>query len=303
MRLFYNIFFSGLFFIPMLINAQDGKLNIDASRSAEGIMLNWVPKSSEVWTENFKTGFNLMRVEIDANGNEKGIPSIISEKILLKTKEWFLTNAKEERGLMEVIGSLLYDKDLVGSDSGVGMSKLDQYNYLMYESKNSNIIAAAIGLSFTDSSAKKDGLYRYTISNISKIKLGSIDISDINRESFQNGGYEYLDFKFPDDKSLSDMLSETEYQPEVESIQTISRAYGDSIVVRWAPTGSTLWMQGMKDGYEVFRKNSAEEEILVATVYPWKSDMFTPAIMVDTMALTAPSIIDGLNKPNKELNP
>jgi len=41
--------------------------------------------------------------------------------------------------------------------------------------------------------------------------------------------------------------------PRQRNLQVIGRSYGDSIVLRWAPTEAYLWYFANKSGYQVIR--------------------------------------------------
>ncbi len=287
-------------FLTSLVKAQDSNqeqvdppnMVVSARVEDNTVLLNWYPTNPEDWGRLLKSGYKVTRTEVDEFGNIIGAPSVLVNDLLPKGEAWFAANGGLQKGLMEPIGTLLYDPRFKFPEgNGVLNENEMKYNFLVYESINNNLVASTLGLGLQDDKVNLEKIYRYEVEGIGTKNTGSVDVSVFNfNYQTNNDSYYTKQFEFPNGLSLSDMLNRTQSK-KFDGIRAISRAYQDSVVVRWGPTSSTVWKDAMENGYEVYRINDDLEWKLIKKVYPWKKDEITPDIFKDSMAIVAASIL------------
>ena len=66
------------------------------------------------------------------------------------------------------------------------------------------------------------------------------------------------------------LLSQDANKPDTTMIRVMAKAYGDSIVIRWAPSTSGAWQLLNKTGYQVLRleKNNVDGKWTVLNTRP-----------------------------------
>lgn len=77
----------------------------------------------------------------------------------------------------------------------------------------------------------------------------------------------------------------------VPTVIALAKAYGDSIVLRWAPNTPRLWNDANKDGYIIERveKGGGGPDRIFGPIRPWPEEQITAAIEHDSMAMMAAS--------------
>jgi len=79
-----------------------------------------------------------------------------------------------------------------------------------------------------------------------------------------------------------------------ESIVAISKAYGDSIVLRLAPTSYTVWESVRRNGFVVKKGNNVKDLKIISTVLPVTEDITkSPDFSKDSLAVAAAYIMYG----------
>ena len=100
-------------------------------------------------------------------------------------------------------------------------------------------------------------------------------------------------------KEASDTL------PKRKNLIVIGRNYGDSMVIRWAPTKPTLWYLANKSGYTIIRYQFENKKILIATkkilgsapIKPWTlNEWKKQAQPSDSLAAVCAELLYGKSK-------
>lgn len=277
---------------------------IRAIEKEGAIQLNWHPTSPAIWQQQLTRGYSIERTELDATGKPVGSLQTIQSNILPKDAFWFEQNKEMEEGLMAPIGSILYDEDFQFEQNELMDAEQMRFNYIVYETIYSEAIAAAVGLGFTDTNVSTNKIYRYTIKANGSATSSDVIIQNTLNAYTQNPSYSPVKFAFPANMSLSEMLAATQPQKPLASVHGLARAYGDSIVLRWAPTEGELWLNALKDGYIITRQEVEGRIDTLAHVFPWKESDLTERIASDSMALAAGAVLHGeqYTKAHPELN-
>ncbi|MCB0636081.1 MAG: hypothetical protein KDC54_05665, partial [Lewinella sp.] len=255
-----------------------------------GVAVNWTPTEPSTWANLLPTGYQVSRVEIDANGNPLGAVQTLRDRTIPRDSAWFVENRQLEDGLIEPIGFLLYDSTFMFPENELMDETAMKFNFIVYETTLSAPIAEAVGLGITDTEVEPGRSYRYTVQALDGSLRGSIDITVQPRTFVQSPADFVMEFEFPEQTSLSDMLAAVR-PGEIEMVRGLAKAYGDSIVLRWGPSSPRLWDLAKRDGYKIHRAQGDAEPEVIAEVFPWTEDQVTPAISGDSMALLAASIL------------
>jgi hypothetical protein len=101
----------------------------------------------------------------------------------------------------------------------------------------------------------------------------------------------------------------TDTMPKPRNIHVIARNYGDSVVLRWAPSKSTLWHFANKAGYMIVRYEVENKKIVKATrnaltaspIKPWTLEEWKQrAQRSDSMAAVSAQLLYGKSKVNSQ---
>ncbi|MBE9463996.1 fibronectin type III domain-containing protein [Dyadobacter subterraneus] len=85
-------------------------------------------------------------------------------------------------------------------------------------------------------------------------------------------------------------------------IGIIAKAFGDSIVIRWAPNHAALFRQALKSGYMLTRRSLGDDKKMKLdyqiTVKPWTKEEWLKNVSVkDTLAAACAQLVNGTNTP------
>lgn len=268
------------------VQAQDTML-LQARAIANRIEVKWYPRKADKWVEALKTGYRIERVEL-TGGQPAGAPVVLAAGVLPQNAAWFEGHKSEADGLMEPIGALLYDSTFQFPATRELNSTEMRYNYVLKEAQNSDMIASAIGLFWKDSTAAAGKLYRYTVRAVGYGKMqGSVDILYKDGAFALNPQDVTLEFKFPNDLSLSKMRNPGKIT--LPHVSAIAKAYGDSIVLRWGPNSAALWAASNRQGYIIQRRVAAPDgpEENIGLVKPWPQGSVQAKVGQDSIALMA----------------
>lgn len=294
--------------------AQDTLIVLSAE-TRQGLELKWLPQSAALWRIGNQYGFSVSRQV------EGSAPQLLATGLKPKERPWFAANPALARGFMPVLGEVLYDPDFMQEVQGKKQALKNQYNYLVYEAERNFECAQALGLGFRDSTfarvRRQNCRYEITLRDSTGRVLaqGQIDLEPTALPARRNPA-QFLHYELPNELPLSHMRPDA---LQVARIAVTARAYGDSIVLRWAPTEQRTWVEANRVGYVVLRyddyegvipdkwKNLAPWELadslkqpLVKTVLladslkPWPLNTFNrPEIIADSMAMVAAQCLYG----------
>jgi hypothetical protein len=283
--------------LVVLANAQAEKENqqlvVRAFADYTSMNITWYPVESKKWQSLLSIGYTLERQQLDESGNPTGRPTILSNSILPQGQEWFLENKDSDEPLIEPVRSLLFDEefDFVPQD---GLNATDmKFNYIAFEATTNPVIAYGVGLGYVDPDIESGKVYRYTVKANDGSISGFVDIGAFLFTMKQNPLVSPHEFTFPNDLSLSDMYyGNTKIKDN--RVVGLARAYGDSIIVRWAPPNALVWESAKKDGFKVYRSEGWGDPELLAEVKPRpKSEMDASLVEQDSMAFLAAGLLYG----------
>ncbi len=101
----------------------------------------------------------------------------------------------------------------------------------------------------------------------------------------------------------------TDTLPKLRNIMVIARNYGDSVVLRWAPSKATLWHFANKAGYMIVRYEVENKKIVKTTrkaltespIKPWTLEEWKQrAPRSDSMAAVSAQLLYGKSKANPQ---
>jgi len=288
---------------------KDGKaLQIKAAAYEQGVSLQWTPVNASVWDTLRKVGYVVDRVEIDKSGNPLGAIILVRTVPILPFDSLAFEQGKQAGGgeLIGAIGALLYDSTFQFAANDLLDPIEMKYNYIVYEAKDNPIIALATGMLFPDSTVTQGKTYRYTVKGATSDTdsiFGTVDIKVEAGEFVVSPEDLILEFKFPDDLSLSTMIMRAN-PVTVPQVVGLARAYGDSIIVKWAPNTVKLWQQAQKDGYIVVRTeegSNAPVDTLGVVLPMQMEEMKEAEIMADSFAVLALSTMYNENNPGNSM--
>lgn len=289
---FLIICFLGLWSSEMY--SQD-KIVVKAGVINNAILINWYSVDPKEWYEGLHYGYTIERESVNGKSD-----AFARQTIKLKPKQWFEDNAGPDGGLLLPINKMLYD------DNGVLLS-IDHenqgvlFNYIVLESYQSQFIAEAMGLGFTDSSVVKGEKYRYTIrQNKTGISQTIEIVSNDGMEVQVPKDFEHK-FDLKTGTSLSDMYAQSK-SFELKAILGKARPKLDSIILRWGPTTPEIWRSAMQDGYEIFKIDSLFNRVKIATIKPWTMEQCKSISPNDSLALLAASFVKDKGLPQKMEN-
>lgn len=275
--------------------AQETILYMSGQAANDGNIIHWQPIEPDSWDQLNEVGYRLERVEITEDGTEVvGSQRLIGDNFLPRDTNWFQANAFELNGLMGLIGTVLYDSAFQFPENDLMNANELRYHYLCYEAEKRPLIGMALGLTYVDTLIEAGKGYRYKISANDGSLANQIDLmSNPGFRTFVPDNVQ-IRYNHPNNMPLSDLLGVNENQP-FDKIALLSRAYGDSIVLRWGPNHSEFWNKANKAGYYVLKKQDALEESFdtLAHVLPLAQEALDSSIVHDSMALVAVQMLYG----------
>ncbi len=289
MKLFKTIILLGFLISSSIHLNGQGALIVEAEiLEGNRVSLKWYPTDPTIWLEGLKEGYMVERYEVEGGAPKK---VIIANLVLPKEPDWFLYHKDDAEGLMEPVGALLYDTSFQFPSTENLDPVAMRYNYVLAEAERFSEITEAVGLMLMDSTGILGKKYRYVISlnqgSGTKL-LGEVEIDNSVIGRFErNPSGRFLEFEFPNDKSLYQMANPK--GPEAPpTVFGIAKAYGDSIVLRWAPNKPSLWSESNESGYSIARSKKfgiIGEDI--AYLKAWPLDSMEGRIEHDSIAILA----------------
>ena len=268
------------------------------------VQVAWHPTSDTVWAQLLKAGYSVTRQAVDATGRNVGSATTLAARILPRDSTWFARRAATEQGVLVPIQALLFDTAYQVSDPDGLDANAQRFNYIGYEVFRDQKVASAVGLGLTDSTTQTTSSYRYTVTGLGSTRPSASAMIQPGEFGLERNTWDYeQDWQLPGNRSLSDMLAES--QPtEQEYVAAIARGYGDSVVVRWAPTTPKLWRAALTNGYSVSRIAAGDTAFVVLqTVLPLPERTLTRELIArDSAVLIAAGIIYRKANNDKELS-
>lgn len=286
---FFRLILGFLFVTSSLSVVAQQQMVVRGQFTDQGIQLNWYPESAREWYQQLEEGYTIKRREVDGLGNSHS--STLASKLLPKDSVWFDANKNKIQGLMEPVGSLLYDPAFnFGGDNDLMSDVEMKFNFLVYETIQRFEVAEALGMGYLDSTAQAGKRYEYIIEAINSTLKGDVVITAELDTEVQNPEENPVDFEFLGGKSLSDMLAAS--QPFVlHEIKGLALPMGDSIILRWGPSTPEAWDRAKTDGYQIYRSRQGGEIQLITTVFPWPEERIDESIQEDSMAILAATLL------------
>lgn len=267
-------------------------INIQLYRIDNEVRLNWYPTEVDDWVDLNNTGYQIIRVKIDNNGNAIGKAQVLLESALPKDSTWFSLHSNEANGMIAAVEALLFDEKFeYGTVEGT--RDVDaKYNYIVYESLSSQELANAVGLGYVDSDINPEDSYKYIIKGNGTSLEGSIT-SMAKQRSFETNYTKAPNFTFLGGKSLSDMYFEGKSLDNYQLV-SIAKAYEDSIVLRFVPPAVSEWPKLKNEGFEIYRSQNGSDKVLIANVKPVAfDDLDKEMLMNDSLAFIAAGLLYG----------
>ncbi len=294
----YLLFFLICFSVDWA-NAQN-KLFVQANAYTDAITVTIFPLNPTAWSQNITTGYRVERVELQDGQPLPATRTVLAAKLLPQSPDWFQQHKADEDGLMEAVGALLYDSTFQFKDKSLIDPDSMRWNYVVYEAMTRPQVGLATGMMLPDTQAKLGKNYRYTITSLGANGLtASVDILHSAGLSSQSPAEVRLDFKFPENRSLTDMIPRLE-KPVFPQVFALAKAYGDSIVVRWAPSSAQLWHNSLEKGYYLLRTTEAANDTSFANldtlglIKPWPKNQaigWAESDGKDSMAMLAAGLL------------
>ncbi len=305
-KILTTIFLLNLMMAFESIAQDNANMLIYGTSDRDGIQIQWQPLNPDHWDALNFIGYRLERVEVDTFGNEiSGTQMILAGKdsttmMLPKDTLWFEENGSELDGLITAIGALLYDTTFQFPKNDLLDANTMRYNFLLYEMQWRDLVGEALGLQWADSTVNNGKIYRYRVS--AQLEDGTelsntLDLQAGERERKRNPEGLYPKYEFPTQVPLSMMISAQDNSRK-DRIVAMSRAYEDSIVIRWGPNSAEFWVDANEKGYYVVRQSLGEEggaTDTVAHVMPWRMNQLNSSIESDEMAMIAANNLHGKN--------
>ena len=243
---------------------------------AQGLYIRWIPLNDSIWQNARPFAFKLRRTSLITNKVE-----ILADDIKPKGFSWFWNNRTRANGLPLLMGRLLYGSESSDSLVNIQLNKV-RYNYLFEEALRDPESALNLGHGFLDVNVEKQQRYRYDIilkrSNQEDM-VGSIDVVLSDSFYLEQPANMVLEFYHPTGEPLSTL---SDGYSANQTIKGISKSYGDSIVLRWAPSGDDFLPNSSPKGYILYRieeerlRNAPTLNIIpLDTLRPWPSERFT----------------------------
>lgn len=276
------------------------KLFVRANAYSDAITVTFFPLHPSAWSENITAGYKVERVEIQDGQALPATRTVLAAKLLPQSPAWFQQHKADEDGLMEAVGALLYDSTFQFKDKSLIDPDSMRWNYVVYEATTRPRVGLATGMMLPDTLAKVGKNYRYTVTLLGTSGLSaSVEILHSAGLTSQSPAEVRLDFKFPENRSLTDMIPRLE-KPVFPQVFALAKAYGDSIVVRWAPSSPQLWHNSLEKGYYLLRTSQPANDTSFASldtlglIKPWPKEQaigWAESDGSDSMAMLAAGLL------------
>jgi hypothetical protein len=295
----FCIFLNFAIFASLSVQGQSFGVKINLSEDPSGVIISWIPTNDSIWELGHKIGYHLRRLDM-----ENGQSVIIQDSIFPFPKSWFNENKEAESGMIGALGKILHDTTNFEESWANSQSRNIRYRYLAYEAKLDARIAAILGMGALDTSAVLGKRYLYEVlcsTGTDGILVGRKeviigDFSDIDStESTQE-----LDIVPPNGIPLTRMRNDF---GRINQIQAVSKAYGDSVILRWMPNSIDFWRASNQYGYQIFRMEITSDTsvlpgnsnyVLIDSIAPWSKEKFEMAdIEADSLLIVAAQCLYG----------
>lgn len=276
------------------------QLYVQANAYTDAVTVTFFPLNPAAWSQNITTGYRVERVELQGGQPLPATRTVLAAKLLPQSPAWFKLHKADEDGLMEAIGALLYDSTFQFKDKSLIDPDSMRWNYVVYEAMTRPQVGLATGMMLPDTQAKLGKNYRYTVTSLGANGLAaSVDILHSAGLVSQSPADVRLDFKFPENRSLTEMIPRLE-KPVFPQVFALAKAYGDSIVVRWAPSSAQLWHTSIEKGYYLLRTTQTTNDTSFASldtlglIKPWPKEQaikWAESDGKDSMAMLAAGLL------------
>jgi uncharacterized protein len=252
-------------------NAQTDPILLKlAAEDSIGVQLHWFPRDANTFWRGIKSGYTITR------SDETGKKEVLSKNHLPRPKDFWEKYPIQEDSFYQAIGKMIYNTNLNNTED-----KSLFFNYLANEASFDINLATEMGLAFTDSTAYQGKRYIYTLSfkdNDEEAAKGLLYFKSFaTAESAKNIKINY-DLK--GNKSLRDQRPQNNRVPDMILVQ--SKAYEDSIVLRFAPNNELFWSKTNRLGYTIYRRSSDGKYDSLTFIKPWNVEKFsTPQALAD----------------------
>ncbi len=289
----------------LVLEAQDSRdIVLSASFWSGALTLTWAPGNDTVWAEGNKYGYTLTRTGPDSR------KVVLASGIRPRPMSWFDENKHLDNGFIYVIGRVLHDPEYNNQLAHELLTNQRiQYDYLVPEAIRMPMVAEALGLGYRDSACVQGLSYLYEVSfrdSSGRVYSSALEVMP-DAEAGRYNQEALLDMKFtpPGDASLFSMRTDL---PDLNRIEVVAKAYGDSIVLRWAPNNPVYWTKTRNEPYAVFRVRPGiagdsifTEYIFLDSVSAWPLERFTPEVVVqDSLVLVAAQCLHGGQESTEE---
>lgn len=285
---------------------------MEAVAYEDSVEVKWLPVTANAYfMEMYFGGFQLIRTETDVvirdsfltadNKYEFVIDTFVREEtsriiagadslLTFKDSLWFAENKKLSNGYADVLGRVLYDTGFSTAKTGENAEE-KSYNYLEYAFVFYPELLQHLGLSFTDKDVEPGKFYQYELrskfapDNRAVILLPNILY--VNARSADNYEIDYQGIQLPETQTPNTL-------PDIARIAVFSRAYEDSVAVKWIPNSAVLWESGLAKGYTVTRTDEDGNET-VTNVKPFTKAQYESAAVgtTDSIFLASSMIMYG----------
>ncbi|MGD1846373.1 MAG: hypothetical protein ACFB10_13385 [Salibacteraceae bacterium] len=278
--------------------AQDYLVKDNTSSGVRTLV--WIPLEVTAWEAGLANGYQVKRWK-EGEGEPSAV--VIASGIRPKEAAWFEGHRFDQGGLVEVMGALLSDSAYTRQSKKFDGPAI-RYNYLVYEANRDSKIAQILGLSFVDSTAQPGTRYTYKITAGEKHASITTSKEDTYRQT--SPGVSLPEFTFPEGRSLYSMVPKS--NKPIGKVAAAARAYGDSIVVKWAPNSYEYWQYSKAEGfvvkkYEVDTLDPGNFTLLDSfAINSIPQTELDPSIEADSNALVAANLLYGENMDMSHLS-
>ena len=267
----------------------------------KGTIIRWIPVNDSIWELGLKRGYRLTRQDLE---RKEDSPILFRDTIFPQSQSWFSKNNNMESGMIGALGNILYDSTRLNESWAMRENRNIRYRYIATEAQIDERLAITLGMAYLDTTGVQGRKYRYSLflqGEERRMPLASIEIVFGERSFFDSTKVgPSLDITPPEGKPLTMMRSDF---GRFNQIQALAKAYGDSVVLRWAPNAPAFWRNSNIFGYQLMRKELLldstyipEEDgyILLDTVKPWSEEKFASSYRgMDSLVLVAAQCLYG----------
>lgn len=308
-----NSYFKHIFILILLsvfvetAVSQSNEFSVGVQYYQDGMVLQTLPSNPAFWLQN-RDGVDITRFNYtDSTGRQN--QTALSSEFYGLTPDLVSSKLSEscQKDIAMKIFELIEDPNAFLDTTGYSMgndSVLDKkvFDYIFYELTNDPVLAEVFGFGILDTSLFVGYHYIYEIRSK---KDGSL-ITTFETDSTFNFSDKPLKAKdlgisLKAEESISNMLCPPS-APVVDVLFMVGKAYGDSIVLRWAPNSPSFWDRATKAGYaltrEIVGSNDTNDYKLIADhttnnpVFPLAPDSIPESFFDgDSVAMAAASLL------------